>query len=234
MDGKVINLIKYIVFYATKRDMVLTAVRLVKFVYLADLYHSRFNHGETITRFPWAFVNYGPYCSDVMESIDQAVATGLINVRVCDSDSSDGEYRLFSCHDDNHSYIRKEFPLTVISELHHAIRKYGNNTAQLLDYVYFNTEPMRDAKKGDRLDFTLAEEPQLIHPIETGKLSKENIQAARAIVARLKEKHTAARENLLRDELETLRWKDQLYYDTLESLDESLPAGLKGVARVLL
>lgn len=233
MNSKVFNLIKYIVCYATDHEIALTTIRLVKFVYLADLYNARFNNGMTITGFPWAFINYGPYCSDVMQSIDDAALKGFINSKAYESNYSDKDYRRFSCDDDSYPSIKKEFQLAVVSELQYAILKYGDDTAQLLDYVYFDTEPMRNVKKGDRLDFSLAEQPQPLPSVETNKLSKGNIQAAKAIVAKLKEKHEAARANLIRDEIEATQWKDQLYYDTLDVIDsEPLPTGLKGIARI--
>jgi hypothetical protein len=77
-DKKVLDLIKYIVCYATDHDIRLTTVRLVKFLYLADLYHARLFGGETFTRFPWAFVYYGPYCREAMGSIEDARVQGLI------------------------------------------------------------------------------------------------------------------------------------------------------------
>lgn len=69
--------------------------------------------------------------------------------------------------------------------------------------------------------------------IKTKKPSPENIAAVKAIVAQLKAKHEAARASLLRDELETLKWKDQLYYDTLDAIEpEPLFTGLRGVMKI--
>ena len=66
------NLIKYIVLYATEQGIKLTQVRLVKFLYLADLYFARRNQGKTFTGLPWAFIYYGPYCGEAMTAIDAA------------------------------------------------------------------------------------------------------------------------------------------------------------------
>jgi hypothetical protein len=46
------NLIQFIVCYATQRDIQLTTVRLVKFIYLAELYYARATQGRTLTEFP--------------------------------------------------------------------------------------------------------------------------------------------------------------------------------------
>jgi len=235
MNDKVLNLIKYIVCYATDHSIALTTIRLVKFVYLADLYNARFNKGETITQFPWAFINYGPYCSNVMQSIDDAALKGFINSKAYENNYSEKDYRLFSCYDENYLSIKKEFQLAVMSELQYAIRKYGDDTAQLLDYVYFNTEPMQNVRKGDRLDFSLAEQPKPLASIETKKLSKKNIETAKGLVNKLKEKHDAARANILKDDRQAERWRDQLYLSTLDTIDsEPLPTGLEGVSRITI
>ena len=64
------DLIRYIVWYATENEMALTTIRLVKFLYLADLYYARVHRGKTLTGFPWAFVYYGPYCKQSMDAIE--------------------------------------------------------------------------------------------------------------------------------------------------------------------
>jgi hypothetical protein len=231
---KVLNLIKYIVCYATEHDISLTTVRLVKFIYLADLYHARFKSGETITRYPWAFINFGPYCREAMQAIDEAALNGLINRKALESLYSDKDYYLFTCHDDDYASIKKDFPVIVIFEIQHAIRKYGDDTAHLLDYVYFNTEPMENVRKGDYLDFTRAKLQEPIKVIETKELSKKDVEIIKAQVKKLRDRHMNAMARLLEDERDTEKWKDELYFQALESLDdEPLSTGLKGTARII-
>src|SRR3989304_1658958 len=66
------DLIHLIVWYASSRGEKLTTLRLVKFLYLADLYHARVSRGTTLTGWPWAFVHFGPYCQEAMSAIDRA------------------------------------------------------------------------------------------------------------------------------------------------------------------
>jgi len=235
MNDKILKLLKYIVCFANDHDIQLTTIRLVKFVYLADLYHARLNLGETITRFPWAFVNYGPYCTEVMKSIDDATHKGFINSKTLESKNYKKDYKLFTCSDENYSDLRKEFQLGVLSQLQSAINKYGDDTALLLDYVYFNTEPMENVRKGNILDFSLAKQPQPISPVKTKKLSKKDIEFAKALVNKLKDKYTDASDNLHKDDSENEKWRDELYYKSLDKLDEEpLPAGIKGTSRINL
>lgn len=61
MSTNVLELIQYITWLATERGEVLSPIRLVKFLYLTDLYHARKNEGDTLTGWPWKFVHYGPF-----------------------------------------------------------------------------------------------------------------------------------------------------------------------------
>jgi hypothetical protein len=59
-----LKLIQFIVCQATEFGASLSPIRVVKFLYLADLYHARENKGETLTAWPWKFVYFGPYCTE--------------------------------------------------------------------------------------------------------------------------------------------------------------------------
>jgi hypothetical protein len=50
------KLIQFIVCQATEFEASLTPIRVIKFLYLADLYDARENKGETLTGWPWAFI----------------------------------------------------------------------------------------------------------------------------------------------------------------------------------
>lgn len=52
-------LIQLIVEEAAARGEVLSPIRAVKFLYLADVYYARYHKGQTLTGWPWRFVHYG-------------------------------------------------------------------------------------------------------------------------------------------------------------------------------
>lgn len=232
-DKKILNLIKYITCYASDQDIKLTTIQLVKYVYLADLYYARYHDGDTITQFPWAFVYYGPYCSEVMHSIDEAASAGMIARMTYESKFNDKDYNLFNCQDEQYDDLRKLFPLEVTSELKEKIKKYAHDTAQLLDYVYFETEPMKNVNKGDRLDFSKAQKPRLNLTIKTPTLSKEDIKKIKHHVANLGEKFNAAKEKRLLHESQLAKYKDDKYFQALECFEEEpLPTGIKGMIKI--
>ncbi|PKN37667.1 MAG: hypothetical protein CVU62_08050 [Deltaproteobacteria bacterium HGW-Deltaproteobacteria-2] len=232
-NKKILNLIKYITCHASYNDIKLTTVQLVKYIYLADLYYARYHNGETITHYPWRFIYYGPYCSEVMQSIDTAVSTGLISRMTYESKFSDKDYNIFSCKDDKYEELRKFFPLEVISELKEKIKKFAYDTPQLLDYVYFETEPMKNVDKGDLLDFSKAQKPRLDVTIKTPKLSNDDIKKIKYHVGRLSNKFNTAKKESALKERSFDKYKDDKYFKALDYFEEEpLPTEIKGIIKI--
>jgi len=231
---KPIDLIKYIAWYATQQGIKLTTNRLVKFLYLTDLYYARIKDGKTITGFPWRFIYYGPYCREVWNTIEKAAADNLICKKTYASYFNDEkEYNIFLCHEDDAEEIGGQIHIGVIGYLQNAIKKFGDDTPQLLDYVYFDTEPMQDAKKGDLLDFSKAEKFKPVEKVQLKKLSPETIKKARKKIKKLSDSLNADRKKMIKSEQEAGKFKDESYYKFLKLLDgEELEVGLKGTAKI--
>lgn len=188
------DLVHAIVWYASNRGEKLTTLRLVKFLYLADLYHARVSKGETLTDWPWAFVYFGPWCQQVNEAIDNAAKNGVVLAKEYPSKyDDDKDYRLFWIDDtDEEPKIIDALPTYVWSRLQWAIQKWADDSYGLLDYVYFETEPMIAAKRGGVLDFAKARLPEVQKKVEMKKIPKAKIQGAKKAVDRLKEKYKTA------------------------------------------
>ena len=230
---KAADIVKYIVWYATQQGIKLTTNRLVKFVYLADLYQARLKNGMTLTDFPWRFIHYGPYCGQVGKLIEDTALEGFICKETSDSKFSvNKEYNLFSCKDTDAEDLEEQFHIGVIGQLQEVIRKFGEDTPQLLDYVYFDTEPMKDAKSGDLLDFSKAKRPEIGKPVKLKKLSPNAIKLARDKIKMISEELKTDRERLIRDDKDTKKYKDESYYKFVKLLNgEELDVGLKGTVK---
>ena len=228
------NIIRYIVWYATENHFRLTTNRLVKFIYLADLYNARLMNGETLTGFPWRFIYYGPYCKEAMDCIDRLVGNGLICKSTYDSHfGGNKKYALFTCKGVKVEQLEESIPVGVLGQIQKAIRQFSDDTPQLLDYVYFDTEPMAKARKGDLLDFSKVEKREPIKKIKLNNLSPEAIKSARQKIKQLSAEMTAERKRLIGDERETEKYKDEAYYRFLKKIDgEELEIGLKGIAKI--
>lgn len=230
------QLVKYIVWLASQNDIVLTWVRVVKFLYLADLYQARLNQGQTLSDWPWAFVHFGPYCSQAYETVQEAATLGLINKKTYESHYKDrDEYDLFTCNDVDEPPIGNEIHIYVVTELRNAIKKWGDDTGSLLDYVYFETEPMHDARPSQMLDFSTARKPEPTSTVEMKKIPSESLERGRGIVEKLKRKHLEATEK--QEAREKQRDRSKLYDEHYEKAINymnggELEPGLSGVAEI--
>jgi hypothetical protein len=211
--------------------MKLSRVRLVKFIYLADLYWARENNGETLTGWPWKFVHYGPFCSESLAYIERAHHDGLIEKDSYESKFTDDDYFVYWCKE-NRTDIERKLPIFLTSPLHEAISKWGDDTFGLLDYVYFETEPMLDARKGDLLDFFKARKPEKPEPIEMIKLSQKQVAKGKEIIEKLKAKY---KKGLERQSKTPQPIYDEVYHQGTKLLDdEDLQGELSGKAEILV
>jgi hypothetical protein len=224
----ILKLIQYIVWYATDRRTKLTTVRLVKFLYLADLNWAKENNGEILTGWPWRFVHYGPFCSESLDTIEKAYHSGFIEKGAYQSKFADEDYNLYWCSEEPD--ISEKIPLFLRSQLNEAISKWGDDTYGLLDYVYFETEPMLDAKKGDLLDFSKARKFEKPIEIKMRKLNPELVAKGKEILERLKTKYKQELANRARDSQPIY---DEVYYKATQLLDEEdLVGELSGEASI--
>ncbi len=188
------DLVRLIVWYASSRGEKLTTLRFAKFLYLADLYHARISQGKTLTGWPWAFVHFGPYCQEAMSAIDRAGKSDSFQVNEQPSKYDDKkDYRLFWMEDvDEEPEVINRLDISVWSKLQWAIQRWADDSSGLLDYVYFETEPMIDAEPGELLDFGKARMPDPPKKIQMKKLSKKKVEEAKKAINELKERYKKA------------------------------------------
>ena len=169
-----------------------------------------------------------------MKCIDQVVIEGRICKATFDSKfDQEKEFNIFTCDDESAEKIEQIIHLGVLNQIQKAILKLGDDTPELLDYVYFDTEPMANAKKGDLLDFSKAKRIDPIKKVKLKKLSPETIKLAREKIKQLSDEMQAERKRLIQDEQGTEKYKDDAYYKFIDMLDgEELAIGLKGIAKI--
>jgi hypothetical protein len=231
MKIDILELVQYIVCYATEKGIKLSPIRLVKFLYLADLYWARENEGATLTQWPWKFVHYGPFCKESLVAIEKAFQSEMIQRTAYESKYVDEDYFLYWCKE-NKIDIEQKLPIYLTSPLHEAISKWGDDTYGLLDYVYFETEPMLKARKGDLLDFSKAKNPEAPQDIEMVKLSAKQVARGKEIVERLKSKY---KEGLKSQVQAPEPIYDEVYLKGTKLLDEEdLQGDLSGKAEILV
>jgi hypothetical protein len=224
----VLELIQYTTWLATERGEVLSPIRLVKFLYLADLYHARRNDGITLTGWPWRFVHYGPFCGESLDAIRRAVDEGLIEAIPYVSQFDDEEHFLYRCSVDRKPGVGPDFPFYVTGPLQGAVKKWAGDTFALLDHVYFETEPMIAVQPGDLLDFSKAREQRPSKYVSMKKLSKQKMARGKELISKMK----ANRESFLRFVRERPIY-DEAYFEAVSYLNEApLDFSIQGEARI--
>ncbi len=141
--------------------------KLLKLLYLADIEHFRAT-GETLTGFDWIYYLYGPWTAEYDDLLKQLEAEGAVRLEQWVGAGVEGERIYTSERASLEKVIRSadEFFRT-----RRQVETWADRgVPRLLDYVYFETEPMQDAVKMQRLDFgkVSTEPPRLYRRTKSG------------------------------------------------------------------
>ncbi len=174
-------------------DRQLGPIHLVKYVYLADLFHAKRNNGAIFTGTEWQFYKFGPWSLSVHARIEPALRAISAERRSLQSDYEDRQdWVRWHLRDGRLlEELESQLPFEIISGLKGEVRQFGQDTHSLLHAVY-GTEPMLSAAPNESLDFTVAAEDNAIHdsvqkPLKMAGLSigqkkkfRERMRALRA------------------------------------------------------
>jgi hypothetical protein len=204
MDARQLGqLVLYIVYQVEELGGYTTTIRLVKFLYLIDLEHQR-RYGRTLTGLQWQYHLYGPYAFE-LSTIGARLGFDLqredfVNVK---------GHRGTLLHVPDPQDLPAGLSFGIETLINGILRVWADQeTADLLRYIY-DTEPMRHAGRGDKLDFSVV--PSGTHYYEL------YIPVQKTTVRRLRE---SVRSYVLDDAGEFVR--PTTVYD--EVLDEGLRA----------
>ena len=122
---------------------------LVKLVYLVDVECWR-KLGKPATGLEWHFHHYGPYSAELERDInDNAFVRVFGNRRSGYGFSSSPDWR------EVQAAFNARFEPAVRRVADSVVSQWGlEGLETLLEYVFFETEPMQDARRGETLDFS--------------------------------------------------------------------------------
>lgn len=150
-----------------EREGSASKTKLLKLLYLADIEHYR-KAAETLTGFDWVFYLYGPWANEYDVLLKQLADEGVLRSEGWTAGGQEGE-RLSAVESvdlgraikDNDTLLRTRRLVDVWAD---------QGVPTLLDYVYFETEPMQGAEKMARLDFSkvIREVPPLYRRTSSG------------------------------------------------------------------
>ncbi|MBV9762096.1 MAG: DUF4065 domain-containing protein [Acidobacteriaceae bacterium] len=180
--GVVSNLMTAIVTWVTDHDSWVTKTKLLKLLYLFDVEYYRRN-GRTFTEFKWKFFHLGPWASEY----DPALTGLLAHEILSEQRSNDSEYDTAFYRPLERLETRCAFQnVRDESILLEVLNRWGRRTTgEILNYVYFQTEPMEMGIRNEPLEFSTIrrERPPAYSRASSGK-SASDIRNLRAKFAR--------------------------------------------------
>jgi hypothetical protein len=143
-------LIAYLIDQVKEQGGTPNKTALVKLVYLLDVECWR-KFGRPATDLEWKFHHYGPYSAEMERDIDDNAF-----VRVFGNRRSGYAFSPSSDWRDIHAAFNSQFGPRVRRVADEVVRRWSLEPLEtLLEYVYFETEPMQNARRGETLDFSM-------------------------------------------------------------------------------
>lgn len=136
-------------------------VRLTKLLYLTEVEFFR-RTGRRLTGLAWIFYHYGPYAMTLESSFRQ-----LTYQENADTETGLRGWRVRSWETEVLDQIEERLPHRVTAVAAEVCREWSlAPLGKLLDYVYYETEPMVEAVRGRALQFdTLVRETATARPV---------------------------------------------------------------------
>ena len=183
MECGVLRHIDYVVSLAGLEGHRLTKTRIVKFLYLAEILYLKHTK-KRLTDWKWVFWDFGPFCVESLRAIEEAVKQKCIHAENYQSNfNHEDEFSYFGYPKDQYLYssdleghirnLEEGLHIMVKMGLRLFVREYANSTSDLLNYVYYNTEPMIDAIPRQPLDFSLVRPDEKVEKFTPAKISRK-------------------------------------------------------------
>ncbi len=131
------------------KDWVIGKTQLIKLLYLIEVEYFRETRYR-LTNLDWLFYYYGPYAFELESILDEPEFQQDVF-----KTKEHKDFIKYQIAESKHTYdIWIDPKVSQITKL--IVTKWGRkNLSELLDYVYFETEPMQNVKtRGEKLDFS--------------------------------------------------------------------------------
>jgi len=155
-------------------DRELGMIHLIKYVYLADLEYAKRHDGQLYTGIPWRFYHFGPWAEEVYQRIEPALMAIGAEKRIIPNPHDEKDViRWTKSDDDLFDTLGNQLDLIVMGCIQRDVRRFGSDTAALLDFVY-RTKPMVTAAPDEFLNFNImSNETISAEPAQAGIALKE-------------------------------------------------------------
>lgn len=151
MNPNLSELILAVVSYVTEHGGYITKTKLLKLLYLFDVEFYR-AYGRTFTQFQWKYFHLGPWTREFDPLLSSLLSHGELAEHVSEHSEFDTKFlratELVDLRTPVASY-KEEAILKIVLDTWG-----GSGTGEILDYVYFRTEPMEAGVRNENLDFS--------------------------------------------------------------------------------
>src|ERR1041385_999618 len=212
MNSKLKQLVIAIVSRVAESGSSVSKTKLLKLLYLFDIEWYR-GHQQIFTGFNWQFYLLGPWTDEYDPTLQKYEGNGLDRERGKDEYGTefiktDESVRLRDLFDSREEEI-------ILEDM---IRRWAKvPTEEMLDHIYFRTEPMKDAVRSKRLDFSKVspQPPRRYRRTQSG-LSKEQL---RSIREKIKDRLRPIREREANLPIFDMTKQDDEFYEMMEQLE---------------
>jgi hypothetical protein len=144
------SLIHAIVSQVNDKGGYVTKTKLLKLLYLLDVDYFR-RHRQTFTGFAWKFFHLGPWAREFDPLVEELVRSEVLAENASTKQDYDTKFfRAAEPRDTNglfSSFADESILRSILNTWSEA------TTGEILDYVYFHTEPMERGVRNEPLDF---------------------------------------------------------------------------------
>ena len=205
-------------------DRELGPIHLLKYLYLADIAHARFNEGKTFTGIEWKFHHYGPWSYEAFQLIEPALFDIGAEKKIIRSTKFEDDFVRWKADNDRlYNTLYEELPIGIAGDLQKRIHEFGANTTELLHFVY-NTAPMLIAAPEETLNvFVVINRPDTDschEPIEIELTSRQK-KKRKAQLDELKKKVREKLDNRAEPRMMTMTQPryDEVFFNGVEELN---------------
>jgi hypothetical protein len=210
------NLIPAILTYVRDKEGFATKTKLLKLLYLLDLEAYRETR-QTLTGFNWKFHLYGPWAPEYDSVLTALEQNDKIVFRPGTNPDLDTVFL------DSTERVPLETALPNVRldlKAKRIIEAWANRpTGEILDYVYFHTSPMRDAKRGMPLDLSSVwgEESPLDSVRRKPRVDEKVLREKRRLLLEALRDAPASRQT---EKLDPPPRYDEQFFQVIDALDE--------------
>lgn len=127
----------------------LSKTKLLKLVYLVDLETCR-SSGRIATGWDWKFHHFGPWTAEYDSSLEGLSGDGRVSITVL---AGERDTQIIRSNDPSLDAWTIDVSEIRVATRRIVARWLSRDLPEILDYIYFESEPMQGAERGSRLSF---------------------------------------------------------------------------------